>query len=452
MVNLSNLSLSDEYLHELNYNYSTLLLNQTRKICLLTSLLIVLFGIVGHFLTGFVFSQTRFRTNPTAVFLLCLSAIDSLILVLYCVEEAFLPVQFFFVGKVSTLYLTNDVCVLFSFLRYSLRTMSTFVIVSFTFHRVFVVFSPLNKNLTNGWAWKTVALVVVISLALNVWTPFIFISYNENGINSCQVNEKVKMTFNSITIINICVTVFVPIAIIVVSNSLIIFKITRSVPSNPENRVNTQSTNTKSTNSSFRNRTSLRRKRKNIQKRSEYDAYLKIKPYYMNTPQLVNRLTSANTRDFNSRKLTMTLILTSFSYAVLNLPYCMISFYMSYTELADIKETNPITQNYVYMSLNISKVFYFLNYGIHFYIYSLTGSLFINQLKYSGKLICILKTVFKVRYIMNFVFIFLFAANNSKYPNIKFYAEVYTKKANETLNFNLEANVENKEEKEADLI
>ena len=48
--------------------------------------------------------------------------------------------------------------------------------------------------------------------------------------------------------------------------------------------------------------------------------------------------------------------------------------------------------------------------------------------------------------------IFLFAANNSKYPNIKFYAEVYTKKANETLNFNLEAKVENEEEKEADLI
>jgi hypothetical protein len=115
------------------------------------------------------------------------------------------------------------------------------------------------------------------------------------------------------------------------------------------------------------------------------DAYLKIKPYYMNTLQLVNRMTPVNSREANSKKLTLTLIITSFSYALLNLPYCIISFYLSYANINDsFRQFDPITKNHIYLGLNVSKIFYLLNYGIRFYIYSITGSLFVNQLKYSG--------------------------------------------------------------------
>jgi hypothetical protein len=379
MANLSSLNISYEFFRDLNNSYS--LLDQTRKIGLCASLVIVLLGIIGHFLTAFVFSQSRFRKNPSAVFLLCLSVIDALILVLYFLEESILPIQFYLTGYVTTAHLTSNVCILLNFFRYSFRCISAFLIVLFTTHRVFVVYSPLNVNLRNNWAWKLFALIIVVSFLMNTWTSFIFTSVHENSMKSCQVKNNLSILFDYITIINICVSVFLPIAIIIVANSLIILKITDSLPSNDSHfTFNTQTT---SANSSFRKRLSA--KRKNIQKRSELDAYLKIKPYYMNTLQLVNRMTPVNSREANSKKLTLTLIITSFSYALLNLPYCIISFYLSYANINDsFRQFDPITKNHIYLGLNVSKIFYLLNYGIRFYIYSITGSLFVNQLKYSG--------------------------------------------------------------------
>ncbi len=77
-----------------------------------------------------------------------------------------------------------------------------------------------------------------------------------------------------------------------------------------------------------------------------------------------------------SRKLTRMLVLISFSYALLNLPYLIFwSLYFS--------EQNSIRRNYFYSALQISEIFFMLNYGVHFYLYCVAGSFFRNQLKYS---------------------------------------------------------------------
>lgn len=65
---------------------SNYFLEQTRKINILTVLIIIIVGLVGNFLTIVVFSQKRFRINSSNVYLLCLAVVDALFLLLHFFE------------------------------------------------------------------------------------------------------------------------------------------------------------------------------------------------------------------------------------------------------------------------------------------------------------------------------------------------------------------------------
>ena len=110
----------------------------------------------------------------------------------------------------------------------------------------------------------------------------------------------------------------------------------------------------------------------------------RFKPLYQNVSQLTNKNKKAKSNASN--KMSKMLILVSFSYALLNLPY-LVTWCLFYTEIALTKtlENNSVLQNYLFGAVQIAEVFYILNYGLHFYFYCFTGSKFFNQLKLLSK-------------------------------------------------------------------
>jgi len=95
--------------------------------------------------------------------------------------------------------------------------------------------------------------------------------------------------------------------------------------------------------------------------------------------QSVLRRAQNNRTTNSSKKIATTLMIVSFSFAVLNLPYlCVWSAY----NLSEYK-TNHMYQahdNYLFAFVKIAEIFFVLNYGIKFFIYCATGSIFRQRL------------------------------------------------------------------------
>lgn len=69
--------------------HSMSLLDSCRKFNIISTIFIVIVGLIGHFLTIFVYSQQRFRINSSNVYLLCLSFIDGTFLIIHFFEVIF---------------------------------------------------------------------------------------------------------------------------------------------------------------------------------------------------------------------------------------------------------------------------------------------------------------------------------------------------------------------------
>jgi hypothetical protein len=67
-------------------SHSINLLDYCRKINIIIAILIVISGLIGHFLTILVYIQKRFRLNSSNVYLLCLALIDGTFLIIHLIE------------------------------------------------------------------------------------------------------------------------------------------------------------------------------------------------------------------------------------------------------------------------------------------------------------------------------------------------------------------------------
>ena len=56
-----------------------------------------------------------------------------------------------------------------------------------------------------------------------------------------------------------------------------------------------------------------------------------------------------------------------------------------FNDFAVQSKDDPAVQNFMFAAVQISEIFYLLNYSLHFYFYCMTGTRFWNQLKYSSK-------------------------------------------------------------------
>ncbi len=105
-----------------------------------------------------------------------------------------------------------------------------------------------------------------------------------------------------------------------------------------------------------------------------------MKVYYMRKDQknMRNNLS-------NSQTVLKTLLFISFTYAILNLPY-FIAWSVFFYEIA-YNKIKAFGKNYLFTALQITEIFYILNYSIYFYINFILGSSFRDQFLSASKYI-----------------------------------------------------------------
>lgn len=119
-------------------------------------------------------------------------------------------------------------CGLVNYLRYFMRFVSAYVIVAFTVQRTLAIHSPFfqRKFASKTLAWSCAGVLTALGLVFSSWVPFLFsvTPSNDNNEDSyCDVQRAYSSHYFVITIVYITVIMLIPIVIIFVCNTLIIY-------------------------------------------------------------------------------------------------------------------------------------------------------------------------------------------------------------------------------------
>ena len=251
--------------------------------------------------------------------------------------------------------------------------------MAFTLQRLFVVYNPLkNKFKSKKSAWKTVFTIILISLVLNMWVPFLFqIRTNRFNDKYCDNNEKMFIQYFYLNIIYIFLIMILPIFVIIISNLLIIHK-TKKDETNRVKLLHSSSI-TYWKNLNKRSKSIISQKSQfsttNFNKLTSFNSmYLNepksnLRPYYFN---IQNH--KINFRSISSRKITVMFIAVSFSFTSLEFPFLVC--WLVYFYFKNFHSFNIDYDDNIYAAFKISEIFYVLNYSIKFFIYSASSSRF----------------------------------------------------------------------------
>lgn len=400
---MNNLNHSNQTL-QLNYlNFhmkSNSLLEFSRKLNIFSTLFVVALGLVGHSLIIFVFGQKRFRTNSSNVFLLCLAINDSLFLIIHLFEDTIRTYKEMYINaenfdlihnRIIQMFNLTDryaiLCHLVNYLRYTLRFISSYILVVFTLQRVSIVFSPFsNKFKSKKSAWICCLLITLLAFLANSWAPFFFkLKSISKNIEYCDIDKKWVNEYFQITTIYICLTMLIPIIVIFVSNSLIILSLLKAESNRTTSlRINNHIQKQCSSKvKSLSNALSVSNANMRSSVQSSKSVSVHVKPHYSSVTHLANHGGVLNNRKSSSKHSTKILLLISFVFVCLNLPY-LVTWFVFYYQIESNKFDHLFASNdYLFAAVQITEIIHLINYAILFYVYCASGAKFRNQLKYS---------------------------------------------------------------------
>jgi hypothetical protein len=388
LFDLNDETISNDFLYENSFK----ILVSCKKINITLITVIILVGFIGNCLTLFVYSQKRFRTNSSTVFLLCLALNDTLFLIVHFFEDTirtYIDIHFN-KSDSARLYIfqyfnltskSQFACVLFNYLRNVLRFISAFILVAFTSQRVTVTYFPLARRFkSNKSAWLTVLVIVIVGLAANLWVLGLFELNHFNDYKICELKKEMVKDYYKYTFVYVCFVILVPIVIVFAGNFLIILKSKRKDFLRRNYTVRRLKLSNKTDGKMTRMETlkNSRTKRSNAVTPNER---ILVSQYYLTTNQLINRITKKKN---NSKVITRSLSTASIMYAILNLPY-LITWLMFIDSLVFQNNLDLVMHNKFFSFSQLSDIFFMLNYAIKFYVHFLNGSVFRNQLKFSCK-------------------------------------------------------------------
>jgi len=348
------------------------ILESFRNINIITTLLVLTIGLIGNFLTIFVYSKKELRTNSSNVYMLCLAITDNMFLFVHLFEDTLRTLQSVN-EKNKIIQLLNLIekydlaCRIINYLRNVLRLISACIIVAFTVQRLYIVYKPLSdKFKTKNSAWLTFKLITIVSFLVNIWNIFIFELKVDDLKKYCDVNDKWAREYYKINIVYISLIMILPIIIIFISNILIIHKTKQNDTSRSKFK------RTAVLEQTVTNFSKIKTNSINLCNNKSYDHFkIKKQSFKLNY----------------SKKITKTLVINSFSYAILNMPY-VITWTFFYNEY-HFSNASLLANDYVYLALQFTEIFSIFNYGLHFFLFCLSGTLFRRQLIYCAfKLFC----------------------------------------------------------------
>jgi len=278
-------------------------LDIANKINLFATIPIICIGLIGNTLSLIIYSQSKYRLNSSNVFILILSVIDTLFLIVHFFEDTInslekYEISIHFLNIIDT---NREICILTNYFRYSLRSISSYIILAFTIQRYSVVYSPLSSRFkSKQYAWHICLIIIISLLIINTWSLFVFdLTSSDNKIHCDIIDEWINIYYY-ISINYFTFTKLMPMICIIVLNFLIIYKsknddLKRKQYVNVNNNLNC----------------TLKRSI-NIRRNALKSA---------NQIQLTNKNNRLNNSLSSSTKMTKILVSISFSYVILNFPY-----------------------------------------------------------------------------------------------------------------------------------
>ncbi len=348
------------FLLDSNSSSIPFVLETTTKLTTYAMLPVLVLGLVGNIFILILFSQKEMSSSLNHVYLRCLALFDSIFLVVYF--------QRTFLNNHPQLGSNKLTCQAFSYLLFLMRFVSSYVCVSFSIQRLFTIYMPLSARFkSKASAWNLVLTVVWLGVIVNLWVPFVI----DKSLNTCDVDIEYKTEYYHANFSFEIITVFVPIVLICLMNSLIIYKLVKDETKLKHKRKTSTDARTRHLISS--DLTSL-----GAVNRMSFE----IKPHYLPFDHLLKKKTK-NSLNY-SKKITVLMLLLSYSYVIFHLPYLLTwSFYYIEINLWPFSLTLAIHYQY-FCFIKISEVFYVLNFGIKFYVYFACCTLFGSQYKYSS--------------------------------------------------------------------
>ena len=151
-----------------------------------------------------------------------------------------------------------------------------------------------SKFKKKSFAWHFTLKIIIVSMTINIWALFSFKLKQVNGVQLCDIDTDLMDLYYFISLFYILLSMLVPMMIILVFNFLIINKTSEDD-----------------------------KKRKMLQSDSAINRTNISSDYKTSRRNAIrNSKILKNFKKLNkSRKITFSLLLASFSYVLLNLPY-----------------------------------------------------------------------------------------------------------------------------------
>ncbi len=280
---------------------------------------------------------------------------------------------------------SNLACWAINYIRHISRLISANILVVLTVQRLIVVIKPFSVRLrTKKSAWNIVFAITCASICFCVWIPFLFkIQDNEQKSMYCGIDKNMTKLYRIINIVYVFLIMIGPMIIICVSNSLLIFKTFRNNANRSKitNKNKTSNINSNNNTSNTSNNNSSNTKQLVAVKYNKNKSQIKkVRPYYLTMQQVISKA-KINSK-INSKKITMMLVLITFSFVALNLPYlitwCLYFKFVYFNKFNN--NTFLVNNNNLLAMLKLSEIFFIINYSLKLYLYCAGGSNFRKQL------------------------------------------------------------------------
>jgi len=365
-------------------------------------------GIIGNILSILIFLSPRYRRQSSHFYLLSLALSDLCFLIINLIEDTFRNHNALYRSRINILDRSSPlVCILGEYARNTTRLLSSWIIVSFTIERLLVVFYPLKRAFIcrRKIARYVVLILFLLSLLININVPFHYGITNkiDNHETICDILPAYRKIYMRFAISSMITVYLVPMCLIGIVNTLICCKLwSKSLLTektdfnqysceNYQTRTNQSSTFSKlcsclHVSSNNQQRTPTKFSQPSIS--TEMNSSKATEPFlsspsrqYLcsavsNPSTMSERNSSQNVKTYiqsRTNRVTVTLLLVSCSFLLLNSPYCaiwIVNYIQGFSNsiLKSIKE--------------ITELFMLTNFCINFLLYCLSGKIFRSELMY----------------------------------------------------------------------